>query len=409
MRRRIDNGRDTSVPMAPSKYNAYFGLAGSSTKLVTEPRFIVVPDYFNTVDFMANYVTETDWAQDDQIDVRKIEGMRMDRTDGMGLITPEMSERWSQDLGLDYVPSQWCVRQSFIKGMLCTFPIDEFCREMNGGNYIVDTVYKDEDGNPIRADLREVDVILTESQFKLWKAYRNLDQYIANCHENKLFWGVSQYTPKEAKSFLRLNYQFLQTLDLDDEAIRGVCQPFVDWVSGVSFGNASYTKLFLYGLNGDETSVANYLRGSDNYWAKSVMVSPEVMNDKYVRSKIREMVKVKMHNACMGEVFVDGNFQVLISDPYGLMQHVCGLPVTGLLKSGEHYSNYWNERGVTQVDSMRSPLTFRSEHMVIDLVKTEETEKWYRYCKLGIIMNYHDHNVVNYAGADFDQSGRAVQ
>lgn len=329
----------------------------------------------------------------------------MDRTDGMGLITPEMSERWSQDLGLDYVPSQWCVRQSFIKGMLCTFPIDEFCREINGGNYIVDTVYKDEDGNPIRADLREVDVILTESQFKLWKAYRNLDQYIANCHENKLFWGVSQYTPKEAKSFLRLNYQFLQTLDLDDEAIRGVCQPFVDWVSGVSFGDASYTKLFLYGLNGDETSVANYLRGSDNYWAKSVMVSPEVMNDKYVRSKIREMVKVKMHNACMGEVFVDGNFQVLISDPYGLMQHVCGLPVTGLLKSGEHYSNYWNERGVTQVDSMRSPLTFRSEHMVIDLVKTEETEKWYRYCKLGIIMNYHDHNVVNYAGAD--QNGLA--
>lgn len=62
MRRRIDNGRDTSVPMAPSKYNAYFGLAGSSTKLVTEPRFIVVSDYFNTVDFMANYVTETDWA-----------------------------------------------------------------------------------------------------------------------------------------------------------------------------------------------------------------------------------------------------------------------------------------------------------------------------------------------------------
>ena len=53
--------------------------------------------------------------------------------------------------------------------MVCVFPIHEFCEEVNGGNYIVDTIYKDEDGEYIKADLREYDLILSESQFKLSK------------------------------------------------------------------------------------------------------------------------------------------------------------------------------------------------------------------------------------------------
>lgn len=176
----------------------------------------------------------------------------------------------------------------------------------------------------------------------------------------------------------------------------------MEWVSGVSRDNPDYTKLFLVGENQDADRVSKYISGSDNYWAKAVIMNPDVLGDRFIRSKIRDMVKTRMRNACMGEIIVDGNFQVLISDPYGFMQHVCGLEVTGLLKSGETYSNYWNQKGISVVDSMRSPLTFRSEHVVLSLVRNAETEKWYRYCELGIIMNYHDHNVVNYAGADFD-------
>ena len=100
--------------------------------------------------------------------------------------------------------------------------------------------------------------------------------------------------------------------------------------------------------------------------------------------------------------FVDGNFQVLVSDPYGFMQHVCGLEVTGLLKEGEFYSNYWNERNIKQVDAMRSPLTYLSEHVILNLRNDDVVNKWYQYCKLGIILNYHGHEVVNFGGADFD-------
>ena len=92
--------------------------------------------------------------------------------------------------------------------MLNVFDFHKFCEEINGGKYLIDTVYKDEYGNPIKADLRNIDVILTESQFKLWDSYNNLGDYISNCQKNKLNWGVSIHTPKRDKDILNLNYGY---------------------------------------------------------------------------------------------------------------------------------------------------------------------------------------------------------
>lgn len=170
LEKRLNNGRNPEKELAPSKFNAYFGLASSATYRVSKPRFCVVRDYENIVRYMANFDTECDWDLDDDMEIREVENA-VNRTDGMGLISPEQSAKWAGELGLDYVPSQWIVRQAFLKGMVCTFPIHQFCEEVNGGSYLVDTVYKDEDGNYIKADLRNVDVIIGESQFKLWDSF----------------------------------------------------------------------------------------------------------------------------------------------------------------------------------------------------------------------------------------------
>jgi len=401
LKERLNNGRDLNKENAPSKFNSYFGLAGSSTYLVSEPKFIVVKDFINTDKFKTNYVIEKEWNIDDDIEIREIE-MEMNRTDGMGIISPKQALAWSQELGLDWVPSQWCVRQNFLKGMLCVFDIHTFCQEVNDGNYIVNTIYEDSDGNYIKADLRDYEVIITESQFKLWDSFPDINTYINNCHKNKLFWGISQYTPKHAKDILKLNYQFIQTLNLNQESIEKLAQQFVDWISGVSYDNVYYMLLFLLGVNNNEYSIKEYLKSSDNYWIKSLIINHDMKNDKFILTKIKELIKIRIKNGCMGDIFTNGNFQVLVYDPYGFMQHVCGLEVTGLLKKGEFYSNYWNERNVKQVNGMRSPLTYRSEHVILDLKKDKETEKWYKHCKLGIILNYHGHEVVNFGGADVD-------
>ena len=399
---KLNNGRDLNKKFSPSKFNAYFGLYGSATKEVSEPKFIVVKDYENTTSFMANYVIENGWGVDDTIIQKKIKDTPMNRTDGMGLISYRQAAKWAKEMGLDYVPSQFCIRQSYLKGMVCVFPIHEFCEEINGGNYLVDTIYKDKDGNYIKADLRDYDLIISESQFKLWDSFDSVDTYIENCHKNKLDWRVALVSPKEAKRMLKLNYQFIQTLNLNKEDIEKLAEQFVEWITKVSYDDAYYMLLFLLGVNNDAEKINNFLSSSEVYWIKALIANNNVKNDKYIRTKVRELIKKKIENGCKGDIYVDGNFQVIVSDPYGFMQHVCGLPVTGLLKEGKSYSNYWNERGVTQVDAMRSPLTYMSEHVILDLQKDEETEKWYRYCKLGIILNYHGHETFNFAGSDFD-------
>ena len=86
VKERLNNDRDVTIPIAPSKFNAYFGLYSSATEVVTEPNFVVVPDYNNKVAFTANFATETDYDQDDILDVREM-NENMCRTDGMGLIS----------------------------------------------------------------------------------------------------------------------------------------------------------------------------------------------------------------------------------------------------------------------------------------------------------------------------------
>lgn len=399
----LDNGRNKKVKLCPSKFNAYKGLASSATKEVRTPRFCVIPDYYSTLKTKVNYVTETDYEQDDIIDVIEID-LEYNRFDGQGLISPTFAKQWAEDLQLDYVPAQWCIRQNYIKGMLCVFDFHKFCEEKNNGNYIINSAFKDKDGNPIKVDLRKCDIILSESQFKLINSFDSLEQYAENCKKNNLQWGVSLISPKKPNDILNMNYQFLQTLNLSDEDIIQVCDKFVNWINGVNIDNIYYTLLFLMGENINQDGILSYFKSNDNFWVKSLIVNHNVLNDKYIREKIYNLIRKRIERGCLGEIIVDGNFQTLVSDPYAFMQHACGhKEVTGLLKTNEYYCNYWNKKNITVVNSMRAPLTYRSEHVKLNLVNREEHKEWYKYCAdSGVIVNVHGHETLNWAGSDYD-------
>jgi hypothetical protein len=397
----LNNGRNLDKKLVPSKFNAYKGLASSATSVVSTPRFCLVPDYYSESEVKVNYVTETPKNEDDIIEIKDI-AESFNRFDGQGLISYEMASKWAEELGLDYVPAQWCVRQNFLKGMLNTFPIHEFCEKVSNGNYRIKTSYKGEKGNHKIVDLKNVDVIISESQFKLWESFDSIEVYQENCKENNLSWGVSLYSPKQDKDVLKMNYQFLQTLNLNKFDIEKICEKFVDWVTGVNSQDIHYTILFLLGTEITEDKITNYLEKSENHWIKSLIVNHKLINDKYIKRKIYDLIKRKIKNGCLGQILIDGNFQTLVSDPYAMMQHVCGLEVKGLLGKKEYYSNYWNEKGVSKVDSMRAPLTYRSEHLILNLKKNEDLDYWYRYNYTGIIVNIHGSETMNWAGSDFD-------
>ena len=406
----LDNGRDKNKPLCPSKYNAYRGLSGSSTKIVSTPRFCVVPDYETSKLVKVNFVTETDDNEDDKIEENKEIELKFNRFDGQGLIKPNKALEWSKELGLDYVPGQWCIRQNFLKGQLTVFDVDLFCKEKNNGNYIIETIYKDKNNKPIKVDLRDIDVIISESQFKLWNSF-DFEQYKNNCEINELYWGVALVSPKEPNDILSMNYQFLQTLNLSKEDIEEVCKQFVEWVQGINFNNIYHILLFLMGENITNKSIKSFFENNDNYWLKSLVINHNLKYDKYIKNKIYKYIKNIIKRGCLGEIILDGNFQVLVSDTFAQMQHICGQNVTGLLKENEYYCNYWNKKGVDTVDSMRAPLTYKSEHLQLNLVKDDENinednkkyYKWYYYCKDGgVIVNIHGHETLNWAGSDFD-------
>lgn len=399
--KRLNNGRH-SKKLNPSKFNAYFGLSSSATLPVSSPRICVVPDCLLARKTLVNYVTEIDEPLCDDIIEKKEVDIEYNYFDGMGIISPEQSKRWAEELELDWIPSEWCIRNAWIKGMVCTFPFKEFCEKKNNGNYIINTIYKNEDGSFKTADLREIDIIISESQFKMWDCYDSYEEYEENSVENKLSWGISRYTPKKDSNCLYLNYQSIQTLKLSNDDIKNLCKPTEQWLKGVTQENIMYTLLFLMGKSLSPEGTVNFLKSSDNYWLKSLVVDNKVIADKYVQSKIYDTVVNKIKSACMGKIVVEGNYQVLVSDPYAMMEHVCGLEVKGLLNEREYYSNYWNKSGVKLVDSMRSPLTYRSEHNLLPLKDSEELNYWYRYLTTGIIVNVHSDDVLRWADSDFD-------
>ena len=89
--------------------------------------------------------------------------------------------------------------------------------------------------------------------------------------------------------------------------------------------------LFLLGPNNTRESIQRFLKSDDKWWIKALIANPECAKDPYIRSKIRDLARNRIKSACMGEIIVPGNFQVLVSDPYAMMEHVCGIEPKGLL------------------------------------------------------------------------------
>ena len=402
LRRRLDCGRNLNKALAPSKYNAYFGLYSSAIKTVTTPRFCVVADYNEVKTVDVDFVVETDRDSDDIIEPRTMD-IEFNRFDGSGMISPAFAEVWGKDLGEDYTPCQFCLRSAFTKGMVNVFDFVKWCEVNNNGNYFIQDVYGKQ------KDLREIDVILSESQVKLWDSWDSQESFEENCKANGIVWGITKYSPKKDKNVLIANYQYLQTLNLTDEMIADLCEDTIKYIQGVSYQNKNYALLFLLGSNMNVPDVETFLKSSDNYWLKSLVLNNDLFSDKYSREKIRDLIVRKIELSCLGKLIVQGNYQCIVPDNYAYMEHITGQPVVGLLQPGQFYSQYWNNNiekdtgeRTKKVDCMRSPLTHFSEHYVVDLKMDEQTEEWYKYSYSGIITNVHDEHTMKFAGSDYD-------
>lgn len=402
LNKRIENGRNTAIPLVAAKFEAYKALTCSASIPVSMPNKIAVVDDCET-SYITDYIYVTDDKTDEPtLEYRKNAELSMNATDGFGLMTPELAERWSDELGLDYVSSGMCCRFAFTKGMVYPFDFRDFAEKECNGSYIV----KDAWGNNF--DVRDVELILTTSMVKLWDSYSSCDEFVEKSLANDYSFAITKTAPKQLENEHELNYQFIQSYDLDDNDIKELVMPTVNEIKDILGLDWRKTVLFMGGSNWNKDTVIKTLQNGSNGdtissdVAKALMINPNMIKDPFIVNIVYQTIKKKIEDAKVGVLKVHGNYSMASGDPFTLCQHMFGLPITGLLKAGEIYNKYWIENGADKLVCFRAPMSCFNNIRCVKPVHNEKIDYWFRYMNTCTIFNSWDSSAAALNGMDFD-------
>lgn len=348
LKKRLDNGRDMTMPLVPAKLEAYQALICSGSTPLPPPKgFIVVKDCITH--FKDDVIMINDESDGEPVmTFEKGFDIEHNDSDGYGLMLPSYSRRVNEFLnGDDRVLSGMNTRYAWTKGMVYTFDFIEFAEKVAGTYEVVDV------WGTLR-DVRDAEVILTESMLKLWNCYSSWEDYYANCEANHYVFSATKTTPMELEHVRDTNYQFLQSYQFTDEELQELCQPTIDEINDVLGLDYRKTLAFMagFGLN-DENVWSN----DTATYIKALMADPRMINDPFIRRKAWGMIAKRIDSAKHGSIRVNANYAMISGDPYALAQSMFGMEITGLLKAGEVYHKYWIDKGADEIVCFRAPMT----------------------------------------------------
>lgn len=196
-------------------------------------------------------------------------------------------------------------------------------------------------GNIIQ--LKDVDMILTESCFKTAKLYENWEQYCTAFEE--LGHEISVCVREHAPRLKGLPYQQGQTLcGNEDDATRFMM----------------HAKKSVYKYH-EAKEACKLLRKSHQQAAR---MYPALFNEPHTKRAIQEMYTTKRNDMLGGRIPELGYNAFLAPDPVAFAQHLFGLKVTGFLKAGECYCS---NAAAGFVDVTRNP-HLDNAHVVLNNV-----------------------------------------
>jgi hypothetical protein len=378
-----------------AKFSAYFSLYSSSTNLVSTPRVCVVKDYELTLKDQ-----KIDWIYQKDNGERDIETRTMNVTqnvwDGSGLISIEMSKQWNKDLGItEYEPSAYIVRSAWIKGLCVVFDWKKFAKEVVHKEFITDAW-----GNVKHID--DIDVILTTSQFKMWKKYKDWEEYIEFHTKYNHIWGCSRVNKEKDNYLTTLNYQYIQSNFFTPDNIKKLADFSIDWVKNVCTYERIYVLLYLLGYHESDKKLSKIEQSASMDIAKALMYNEEILNDTYVKNRIYKSIQNKIDQIKIGKPMVEGSYEFAIVDPYMFCEYVFGLTPKGLLKENQLWNYRWVTKESEEVAVMRSPLVSPHENQVMKVYSDKSCEDWYSTIKSGVILNAWDTALMRASDADTD-------
>ena len=393
-----------------SKWKSYIGLVATDSITVSRPNIVIVDDKEMLMKAKVDVVREVDtWDEEGNINRKfnvlydKVRRIPTNLFDGAGIVTVKKAEEWSKELNLDYIPASFQFRCiPCLKGKLYTMPVEEFAKTYNVSK-IIDIYGKEWD---LFED--EIDCIMTKSQFKFHNLYQSIEEwrkeFDKTVHGYKRTFNISEYDVSfsELEDATVMAYQPLQTLQFNEYGVKRLCSPTVNSYAAACKSVEGFLKFRGICSEDDMEDDIEWSEYPPYYHA--MYYNHSLFNDGFIKKKMKQDLKSAKERAYVGKITVKGNYQTLTPDLFALMQHIFNLPVTGVLKYNQVYSNYWNHHlaGTPWIDIIRSP-HIAMEHSPAQVVTSGEMERWFSYQKTGIIIGVFGNTIALKANsADFD-------
>lgn len=391
---RLCCGRNLEQKFVPAKLEAYQALICSGSIPVSMPKgIIVVPD---CITHFTEDIIRVDDSQSDEpiVEFLKDQEIELTESDGYGIMLPSLSYRWARELDEEEDFLSGCNLRGlpWTKGMVFTMDYLAFGESIAKNFYI-----KDAWGD--MRDIRESELIITTSMLKLWDSYSSFEDYWSNVEKYHYQISIAKTAPAKLDEYRSTNYQFLQNYHLAPEEVTELVRPTIEEIQEILGLDYRKSLLFLRGTNLTEDSYID-----EEPYINALMIEPQMIHDPYIRDRIYNMIKKKIRQAKIGVLKVRGNFAIIGGDPYSLMQSIFGLPVTGLLHSGECWHKHWLDRGVSEVCCFRAPMTSKYNVRKLKIVGTPDMTYWYRYINTCMLLNSWDSTKEALNGADCDKT-----
>ncbi len=341
-----------------NKFLAYLALTNSATDVwegFDIRKSIVIDDFATTVTGIVDFIDDVKYTVE-----RKKMGIEIEHSDGCGMMLPSVSRKNKM------------VRAPFIKGLLAVFDFKKFILEKcpNGNCSIKDIYGKEHD--IIKEDIQ---VIFTKSQFKLWKYYKDWEQYIECFSKYNCEIGYCNEEEEYIKDG-QINYQMLQTLHgMTDDELNIVANKSKTRVDNIS--RDIDTMLDALGIN--KRKLASY--------QEALKLYPELLQDEHFKKVLREQKKSMVMDYRSGRLEVNGKYLFLVPDLYAACQQwfLREENPSGLLNDGEVFCRVYKD--VERLDVLRAPHLYK-EHSVRTNKVDSEKSQW--FCTNAIYTSCHD-------------------
>lgn len=407
-----------------AKFSTYLGLAATDSKPVSMPNICVVKDYTKKIKDAFDIIRQIKIGNNEYkyevtnfVDSLEETEEEINCFDGAGIVSYERAAIWAKELGLSYVPSSFQIRVlNGIKGNLYTFPVTEYIQYLEDNGLSEHLKVKDLWNDIVDIKEQKIDVFLTESQFKFHSMYSSFQEWKDAFDTDVEYDGYSYKRTFNISDVSRdigkLNdelwsaYQPLQTLGFTDKELEELAEPTVTMTKELYTNVDEFIKYRGIAIESDEEESGD----EDNrhtehnltpWYYKALSLDDSLQYDPYIRKKIENDLESLQRRIFMGKIIFKGNYQTAMPDLLALVEHIFGMPVVGILKKGEIYSNYWNTKNVDKVSIWRNP-HIACEWVNANVVDNECTKRWFKYQKTGIITDIYGTLPLRLGTMDFD-------